>query len=260
MIRGILLDLAGVLYDGGRAIDGSVRAVARLTDAGVPLRFVTNSTRAPRRKLLQKLQQMGFRIGPDQLSTPASAACAALTASGRRPHLLIHPDLTEDFADLSEGRAGTSVVIGDAAEYFTYDAMNSAFRALTDGADLLALANNRSFRDADGALSIDIGAYVAALEYASGQKATILGKPARGFFEAALASMGVDAAEAVIIGDDAEADVAGALSAGLGRAVLVRTGKYSKGDEARFTPAPSLVADNLAEAVDLLLPEITSQQ
>ena len=253
MIRGVLLDLAGVLYDGGCAIDGSIDAVNRLVDTGMPIRVITNSTRKPRRLLLQNLSALGFDIRPDQLFTPASAARALLAETGRSAHLLIHPDLAEDFTDLTDGGPDTSVVVGDAAQHFTYDAMNAAFRALNEGADLLALAYNRSFSDSDGALSIDMGAYVAALEFASGQKATILGKPAAGFFDAALSSMGIEAADAVMIGDDVEADVAGALAAGLGQAVLVRTGKYRDGDEKHVDPPPSFIARDLAEAVAWLL-------
>ena len=253
MTRGVLLDLAGVLYDGDHAIDGSVEAINRLTAAGFPFRVITNSTRSPRRRLLQKLEKIGFRISDDQLFTPARAACDLLAASGHKAHLLIHPDLAEDFPETSFAGPGTSVVIGDAAEHFTYDAVNAAFRALVKGADLLALANNRSFSDADGELSIDMGAYVAALEYASGKQATILGKPAPAFFEAVLASMDVAARDAVMIGDDAEADVAGALSAGIGCGILVRTGKYREGDERCHAPYPHHVADNLSDAVAWVL-------
>ena len=255
MIKGVLLDLAGVLYDGPHAIAGSVEAVERLRTVGLPIRFLTNSTRSPRRILLKNLYNMGFEISEDELFTPARAACALLQEQDMRAHLLIHPDLSEDFADGPRTGARMAVVVGDAAQHFSYDAMNSAFRALSNGAHLLALANNRQFRDTDGALSIDAGAFVAALEYASGVKAQILGKPAPDYFAAALNSMGCPAEQAAMIGDDAEADVAGALNAGLGHAVLVRTGKYRTGDENAYHPAPSHVADNLSAAVDQILDE-----
>lgn len=253
MIRGVLLDLAGVLYDGDTAINGSAEAVARLSKAGLPLRFVTNSTRAPRRRLLDRLDRMGFDVDPEQLFTPARAACARLRETGRSAHLLIHPDLAEDFADVPEGGADRSVIVADAADHFTYEAMNDAFRALTDGADLLALAYNRSFRGSDGALSIDVGAFVAALEFAAGTEAEVLGKPAPAFFAAALDSMDVAPENAVMVGDDAESDVSGALDAGLGQAVLVQTGKYRHGDETRVDPAPSHVARDITAAVDWIL-------
>ena len=81
----------------------------------------------------------------------------------------------------------------------------------------------------------------------------LLGKPAPAFFAAAAASMGCGLADLAMIGDDAEADVAGALAAGAGLGVLVRTGKFQDGDETRFCPAPSHVAADIGAAVEMLL-------
>ena len=81
----------------------------------------------------------------------------------------------------------------------------------------------------------------------------MIGKPAPAFFAAAAGSMGLRLAEVAMIGDDAEADVAGALAAGAGMAVLVRTGKYRAGDEETARPQPSAVVDGIAEAVAAVL-------
>ena len=163
-----------------------------------------------------------------------------------------------EFQDDSD-RANRAVVVGDAGEEFRYASLNRAFRELIAGASLIALAKNRSFKDADGKLSLDAGAFVAALEFASQRTALVLGKPAPGFFEAALASMDCPLKHAVMVGDDAEADVAGALRAGLGGAVLVRTGKYRPGDEERFEPPPTVTLESLSAAVDwILTPTITA--
>lgn len=251
MVKGVLLDLSGVLYDGDTAIPGGVEAVARLREAGLPVRFLTNSTRSPRRALLQKLSRMGFDLDEAELFTPASAACALLREQGLRPHLLIHPDLEEDFGGVERGEG--AVVVGDAGPFFSFETLNAAFRVLMKGARFYALAANRTFRDADGELSMDAGAFVAALEYASGTEAQVLGKPAQAFFAAALEDMGVAPGDAAMVGDDVESDVSGALTAGLGRAVLVRTGKYREADEDRGDPAPSHVAPDLSAAVDWLL-------
>lgn len=253
MAKAVLLDLAGVLYQGDQAVPGAVAALSRLRAARMPVRFLTNSTRRPRRAILARLAGLGFEVAEDELFTPARAARAVLTQRGLTPHLLIHPDLEEDFADLPPGQAGQAVVVGDAGPYFTYARLNAAFRALDRGAEFLALAANRTFRDADGERSMDAGAFVAALEYASARQARVLGKPAPEYFAAALASVGVAPAHAVMVGDDAEADVAGALSAGLGAAVLVRSGKYRPGDEDRVTPTPSATVADIGAAVDWIL-------
>ena len=247
MIRAVLLDLAGVVYQGEQPLPGAVQAIASLRNAGLLLRFLTNTTRMPRRALLSRLSGMGIAIADDELFTPAQAARTWLAAKGLSAHLLIHPALEEDFANLPASGL-EAVVVGDAADGFTYAALKEAFRKLLAGAAFLALARNRSFKDEDGELSLDTGAFVAALEYATQREAVLLGKPAPNLFQAALDSMACDGKEAVMVGDDAEADVAGALAAGLGSALLVRTGKYRPGDETKAKPAPSDTVADLAAA------------
>ncbi len=250
-ITGVLLDLGGVIYVGAEPIAGALEALRRLKAAGVPLRYLTNTTRMPRREILLKLRVIGLEVAPDELFMPALAARQYLERKGLSPHLLVHPALKEDFAG-DWGAGGVAVVVGDAAEGFTFAAMNAAFRALMGGARFLALARNRSFLDADGELSIDAGAFVAALEYATGRAATVLGKPSPDFFAAALAGLGCSAEEAVMVGDDVEADVAGAQAAGM-TGVLVRTGKYRPGDEDSVSPPPDAVVGDIGAAVDWIL-------
>jgi HAD superfamily hydrolase (TIGR01458 family) len=252
MIKGVLLDIGGVVYVGEAALPGARQAVARLKAEGLPVRCITNTTRTPLAGVVARLRRMGLEVAQDDVFTPARAARAYLAEHRLAAHLLVHPALRDEFAQ-AHAAERTAVVVADAADGFTYAAMNEAFRKLNNGAEFLALAANRTFLDDDGEVSIDCGAFVAALEYASGRKALVLGKPSPDFFMAAVESLGCAAAETVMIGDDAEADVAGALAAGIGEAVLVRTGKYAAGDEDKVAPAPTHVAGDLAEAVDWVL-------
>jgi HAD superfamily hydrolase (TIGR01458 family) len=109
-----------------------------------------------------------------------------------------------------------------------------------NGAELLALQRNRYWRTDEG-LSLDAGPFVAALEYASGKSATVVGKPERNFFRLALEDMGLEPHAVAMVGDDAEADVAGAQGVGL-RGIQVRTGKYRQGAEGK----PDLILDSFA--------------
>src|ERR1043166_4142064 len=58
MISGVLLDLAGVIYEGEKAIPGALDAVDRLRHAGFSLRFVTNTTRITKHMVLQRLARL----------------------------------------------------------------------------------------------------------------------------------------------------------------------------------------------------------
>lgn len=252
LVSGILLDIAGVLYEGDRAIPGAIGAVERLRANDLPVRFLTNSTRRPKRVILQKLRAIGFSLEASEIMTPAEAACDWLKKEEYVPHLLVHPDLEEDFTGVPESDK-IAVVVGDAGQFFTYERLNAAFRKLVAGAPFLALAANRVFKDADGELSLDAGAFVHALEFSSGTTPLILGKPSRLFFLAGVRSMGCDPQNVAMIGDDAESDVAGAIDAGLGRGILVRTGKYRTGDEDLYEPSPSAVVPDVTGAVELVL-------
>jgi len=250
MIRGVLLDLSGVLYQGDRALPGAVAAVARLRAVALPIRFITNITRQGSREVLRHLAAMGFEIPPQDLFSAPVAARRYLEERSLHPYLLVHPALENELADLA-GDPPDAVLVGDAADGFTYAALNRAFRLLVEGAPLLAMGNNRYFREGDG-LSLDIGPFVAALEYASGATATTLGKPAPAFFHTALESLGCAPDEAVMVGDDALADVDGALGAGI-PAILVQTGKYRPGDEDQITHPGAVVVRDVAAAADWIL-------
>jgi HAD superfamily hydrolase (TIGR01458 family) len=214
----------------------------------MPLAFITNTTRRSRRVIREDMQAMGFALAEAELFTPARAARDWIVAGALSPYLLIHPGLREDFAGLTEG--GDAVVVGDAGVGFTYAALNRAFRLLMAGAPLLALATNRYFREAEG-LSLDAGPFVAAREFAAGAKAQPFGKPAAEFYHAAVDRLGCPSAEVVMIGDDVDADVNGAIAAGLA-GILVKTGKYRPEDDQRLH-ADGVVVEDIAAAVDRLL-------
>jgi HAD superfamily hydrolase (TIGR01458 family) len=252
-IQGALLDLSGVLYIGNQALPGAVAALARLRRSGLPMRFITNTTRTPQSQILMQLSQMGLAVEPEELFTAPTAVMELLRAGGLRPWLLVHPDLEVEFQELDQSDPN-AVVIGDAGEGFDYGHMNRAFRLLMEGAEFIAMGNNRYFQEPDG-LSLDVGPFVTALEYASGRQAQVLGKPAPGFFHQAVASMGLEPEQVMMVGDDVQADVVGAMDAGL-RATLVKTGKYRPGDELVLKHTPAGLEDDFVSLVDHLLKEM----
>ena len=184
-VRGILLDLERVVYVRDTLLPGSLDAISRIQAAGIPLKFITNTTRRPRRRIAEDLAGMGLRAALDDIDTPAAIARDFLADRNLTPFLVVHPDLREDFSGLRTG-AEEAVVIGDAGEFFTYDLLNRAYRKITQGEAFVALAKNRNFLDRDGELSLDAGPFVKGLEYASRRVATVFGKPAPMFFKRAI--------------------------------------------------------------------------
>jgi HAD superfamily hydrolase (TIGR01458 family) len=252
-VGAILLDLDGVLYVEDEPVDGAREAVEQLRSSGLALRFVTNTTAHSRGRTLDKLTGLGFAVSEAELVTPAALAVRHCRERGHRSAALVMNDeVKSDFAGLEsadDGRAD-AVIVGDLGPAFGYDVLNRAFRHVMDGAELIALQKNRYWLRADG-LSLDVGPFVAALEYATARQAYVVGKPAPAFFAEVLADLGVGATEAAMVGDDIESDIGGALNAGLA-AVLVRTGKYREEAVRASGIEPTATVGTVADVPELL--------
>lgn len=245
--RAVCLDVDGTLTDGvrGPALPGAAEAL-RAIRAAVPVRLVTNTTSVPFRDLARHLAGLGLLDSDDALFTPHVVARRILPARGHDAGLLIaDPGQREDLTWFREDPDGPAVLLATEAHAWTVDALQPAFRKLLDGAAFYTMTRNRYFRRGD-AMVTDVGAVAALLAYASGREPETLGKPSRAMFEATARDAGVGLEDLTMAGDDAEFDVAAAVALGL-EGVLVRSGKYREGDEARVTPPPTAVLDSIRD-------------
>ena len=243
--RGVLVDLDGTVYESGAAIPGAREAIEAIRGAGLPMRFATNTTRRPRYELVERLRGFGIDVAADDIITAPIAAVTWLAARGVR-HVALHiaEATLAEFGDFTvDDDQPEAVVIGDLGSDWTFDRLNRAFRQLQTGAHFVALQKNRYWQT-EGGLTLDAGPFVAALEYATGRDAVLVGKPSTAFFEGAAASMGLPVTAVAVVGDDINSDVRGAMAAGA-RGVLVRTGKFRPAD----LDAPGLPPDAVIESV-----------
>jgi phospholysine phosphohistidine inorganic pyrophosphate phosphatase len=247
---GILLDIDGVLYVGDEPIEGAREAFSELRRQSAGVRLLTNTTSRSRRAVFEHLLALGFDVAPEEVLTPAAMAVRHCEEQGYEAvTVLASEGLAEDLAPLKQAPPGSradAIILGDLSDGFSPAVLNGAFRAMMDGAELVALQHNRYWRRADG-LALDVGAYAAALEYATGREAIVVGKPSPNFFHAAVADMGLE--RAVMVGDDVEADVGGAMSAGF-PGVLVRTGKFRE-DALTARVTPTAIADSIKDVPSL---------
>ncbi|XP_064090606.1 haloacid dehalogenase-like hydrolase domain-containing protein 2 [Macrobrachium nipponense] len=249
-IGAILIDLSGTIHVDDIVLPGAIEALKKLRASDVKIKFVTNTTKESKRILHQRLTRIGFDINEGEIFTSLTAARHLVDSRNLQPYMLIADAAKEEFNDINCENPN-AVLVGLAPEKFDYDHLTSAFRLLIDGAPLIAIHKARYYKRSDG-LALGPGAFVSALEYSSGCKAEVVGKPESSFFLSALQDLGCPASEAVMIGDDARDDVQGAIKAGL-QGILVKTGKYREGDESSIDPKPSYVAENFAEAVNYII-------
>jgi HAD superfamily hydrolase (TIGR01458 family) len=246
--QALLVDIDGVLVVSWQALAGAVEALSSARRA-VGVRFLTNTTSRTRAEIAMALRDVGFDVADDEVMTATAAVAEYLRRNhpGARCLLLSSGDVTADLpgVDLVTEPPAEVVLLGGAGQEFSYDALNGALAALLDGAALVAVHSNLLWRTSAG-LQLDTGAFLGGLEAASGARATVVGKPNRSMFDAALASLGVSAQAAAMVGDDLDSDVRAAQALGI-TGVQVRTGKFRSAQLADGGPAPNVLLDSFAD-------------
>ncbi len=251
-ITGFLIDLDGVLYVGDSPIEGSIETIDHLKSRGLPCRFVTNTTTKSLETLHNKLQAMGLPIEKNDIVSAPKAAVLHLRKIGSPVcYLSMNDDVRRDFAEFKTSETNPEiVVIGDIDDAWDYAIMSRLFHMIINGADIVALHKGRYWQERDG-LRLDIGTFVAGLEYATGKTASVIGKPNRAFFEMAVGDMGLEPSEVAMIGDDINSDIGGAQKAGL-TGILVKTGKYREELVGKSDIEPDAIFDSIAFLPELL--------
>ncbi|MGA2039956.1 MAG: TIGR01458 family HAD-type hydrolase [Bryobacteraceae bacterium] len=250
-VRGVLFDMDGVIYNDEHPIAGAAETIEWVQAHRVPHLFLTNTTSKSRGALCEKLMRQGIRAAETEILTPGAVVAEWLRTAPAGPiALFVREPARREFAGLpcladDAERGARYVIVGDLGELWDYRTLNRAFRLLHNNkeAELIALGMTRYWLASDG-LSLDVAPFVAALEHAAGRKALVFGKPAARFFLAAAERLSLAGAEVLMIGDDIEADVAGAQAAGL-KGALVRTGKFHPAD-LEGAIRPDVVLDSIA--------------
>jgi HAD superfamily hydrolase (TIGR01450 family) len=244
-VRALVLDADGVLIFASQPLPGSVKALGMLDAAGVPYRVVTNFSAAHRESLAAAFsRRSGLPVAPHRIITAASAAAAhtARHHAGEPLFVLASGDARREWdgqqvvtATEADGpdRRVAAVVIGDAGDDLSFRNLDIAFRQVRAGAAFVAMHKNPWWVTPRG-ITLDSGALVVGLEHALGRRATVTGKPSPVVFREAVRELAAEAgqprlraADVAMIGDDLDADVAGARRAGL-RGILVLTGKTTQ--------------------------------
>ena len=283
-VRALILDADGVLLYAGQPLPGAAEALARLDESGTPYRVVTNVSLAHRTSLAAGVsRQFGRTVRPETIITAASAAAAhtARHHAGQTLLVLASDDarrewdgqrvVTPDEADaLVPGHGSVAaVVIGDAGDDLSFRNLDIAFRHIRAGAAFVAMHRNPWWVTPKGP-TLDSGALVIGLEHALERKATIAGKPSSVVFREAVRELAEEVAasggkrlrtgEVAMVGDDLQADVAGARRTGL-RGILVLTGKTdgaavdaaAAAGRLRGPARPDAIGATVSEVVDALL-------
>jgi 3-hydroxyisobutyrate dehydrogenase/2-hydroxy-3-oxopropionate reductase len=250
---GLIVDLDGVIWLGATPIDGAAETIAELRANGIRLLFLTNDPQSSAAEQAARLHAIGIPASRSDILTSAAATArylAAHTALAEADLFAIgsaalHDELRAEGFQLlepSEARRARAVVVAG-HDGFDYAELRAATTAVLAGAQLYATGRDAVFPTRDGPLPAT-GAILAAVETATGARATVIGKPEPYVFEIARDAL-APCERVAVVGDHLVSDIAGAKRAGL-EAILVLSGTATEDEIASAPIQPDLILPSLA--------------
>ena len=254
----VLLDLDGTIYHEEHALPGAVELVRRLQGRGQRYACLSNSTSSPLR-IMERLARMGLDVDPDHIYTAAAAACDYVlekhATPARRARVFnlstegVH-DMLDGLVDWVQtgGEACDAVIAGTPTNLYASDERQRvALQLLRRNAALVGICADRVYPSPRG-LEFGSGALCALLAYAAQTSAVFCGKPNEIFFHKLCDRLGVAPASCLLIGDNLEADIAGAQRVKM-KTLLTLTGVTRRRDLLHVSAdlQPDFIVEDLTE-------------
>jgi 4-nitrophenyl phosphatase len=259
-LRGLLIDLDGVVYTGRDPIPGSAGFVDEARRRGLKFLLVTNNSTASPELVAERLHGMGIDVQPQEILTSAQAAAAYVRAhapAGASVRIVGEAGLRQAAAEeglllADDGDISVDWVIAGLDRDFDYAKLTCATRAILAGARFVATNADALLPVEGGQVIPGAGSIVAAIQTATAVVPVVVGKPEPGLFEHGLHRLGDLRPEQVaMIGDRLDTDVVGGQRAGL-RTILVLSGVTTAMEAGAANSQPDAIAPDLAAVARLL--------
>jgi len=256
-IKGLLLDMDGVLYRGEQALPGAVKLFPSLRAKGISYVLVTNNATVTAQDYTNKLARMGISVQQDLIVTSASATVAYLAEhfpDGGGINVVGEAGLVTYMSSLTNFRLdgwNPNFVVAGLDYHFNYDVLQRACSAIRRGAHFIATNTDATIPIEGGELWPGAGSIVAAIQTCSGVDPVVIGKPQTYMAEMALKKLGLEATEVLCVGDRLETDILFGNRAGISTA-LVLTGVSKRGDIEKSEAKPTYVFDDLPALISAL--------
>lgn len=230
----LLIDFDGVIKIGDKPAPGISDFFAVISTPPVNACILSNSTLRTGNDIRELLSSWGVESSLPIITT-IDFAIDYIQSNFNTVKVILNEKMKRHFTGFDNEYSNEAVLIGDVGEKWDYSLMNDLFLRVRQGAKLIALHKNKFWFPDGENCKLDIGGFIQAIEYATGENAVVLGKPSLLYFKNALEKMGYDFQSPLYsVGDDPYTDILPVRELG-GIGLFVSTGKYpfSPDDEER---------------------------
>ncbi|MCX6695584.1 MAG: HAD-IIA family hydrolase [Candidatus Altiarchaeota archaeon] len=245
-----IFDFDGVIWWGETMIDGVKETLDYLRAKGKRIIFLTNNSMKSRREYVEKLAKMGFKTEVGYILTSGYVTSLHIKKKYglSKIYPIGSPGLVEELKFQGHtivDRKPDFVVMGFSKDLCYNDLKEGYKKIVNGGARLIACNYDRLANHGEGVVPV-LGAFVNAMEYSTGFKAEVIGKPNKPMIDALMDSINIPPNKCMIFGDNLETDIQFGKNAGM-KTTLVLTGVHSRDDVERLRIKPDVILNSVVE-------------
>jgi len=269
-LYGLLIDLDGTLYHGGKVISLAPSFIQKLREDDIPFLFVTNNSSRTPQDVANHLNKLGIEAREEEVCTSALATAQYIVdqALGKTVYLIGEKGLKEALKEKGlriieeeegEGQfeeVAIDLVVQGIDRQFNYVKLTKATQFIAQGAAYL-LTNPDHLLPSDELPIPGAGSIAAAIEKATGTQPTIIGKPSPIIIQYAIDKLltvhsTLKRENIIVVGDNIHTDIQAGKNANL-KTAFVLSG-ISKMEELKQYQElqPDIIANDLLHLEELL--------
>ncbi|MGV3465986.1 MAG: TIGR01457 family HAD-type hydrolase [Heyndrickxia sp.] len=247
--QGYLIDLDGTMYRGTERIEAAADFIQRLNKKRIPYLFVTNNSSRTPEQVAEKLNDFEIPASPDQVFTTSMATAQYMY--DLKPKSSVYVIGEEGIRDALQKKGfqfkdemPDFVVVGIDRE-INYEKLALACLAVRSGATFIstnadiALPTERGFLPGNGSIT-------SVITVSTQTNPIFIGKPEPIIMEQALAFLGTNKEETLMVGDFYDTDILAGIRSGMDT-LLVHTGVTTKDQLKEKEIQPTYSLNSLSE-------------
>lgn len=211
MVKVVLIDLDGTVYEGNQLIEGAIDAITNLRKHSIKVIFCTNNSSIPPERIVKKLNSMGIECKEDELLSSIEMMVSYIDNHHLKKVYICGSEDIIDYCknngvDLSDETKCENLVISMDPHY-NYEKNTRAVRAAFTANKILICNEDRVFLKEDG-LYPGCGAMTSSILFCANRQAdVVVGKPSTYMLEYLCEKYGYIKDDLLVIGDTVDSDI-----------------------------------------------------
>lgn len=245
--KGYLIDLDGTMYRGAERVEAASDFVKTLREKEIPHLFVTNNSSRRPDQVADKLNTFDIPAQPEQIYTTSMATASYIKAQkpGAKVYAMGEEGLLHALEDagLTLAEENCDYVVVGLDHELNYEKLTKACLNVRAGATFLSTNGDVAIPTERGMLPGN-GSITSVVTVSTGVEPTFIGKPESIIMEQAMAAIGLNREDTLMVGDNYHTDILAGMNAGMDT-LHVQTGVTTKEQLSLYNQQPTYTISTL---------------